>query len=148
MNSSSSSARGQSCVDSHHALLEAHLNASKLPLSNSLFVHPFTDTLSPFKTLVDSGASHSFINPPFAQFHSLPLITIKPIRLVLFDGTSNSLICQMVQFDLSFSTGHVTPIELLVTKLNGESSVVLGYDWLCLYNPTVDWMNSSLNFQS
>jgi hypothetical protein len=148
MNSSSSSARGQSCVDSHRALPEAHLNASKLPSSMSLFVHPFTDTLSPIKTLVDSGASHSFIDPSFVKLHSIPLITIEPIRLVLFDGTSNSLIRQMVRLDLSFSTGHVTPIELLVTRLDGESSVVLGYDWLRLYNPTVDWTNSSLNFQS
>jgi hypothetical protein len=119
MNSSSSSMRGQSCVDSHHVLPEAHLYASKLPLSNLLFVHPFTDTLSPFKTLVDSGTSHSFINPSFVQLHSIPLITIEPIRLVLFDGTSNSLICQMVWLDLSFSTGGFLCVVVCSEDIKG-----------------------------
>jgi hypothetical protein len=41
-----------------------------------------------------------------------------------------------------------TNTDLLVTQLDSKSAAMLGYDWLCLNNPIVDWLNSSLAFQS
>ena len=63
--------------------------------------------------LVDSGSTHCFINLQFATQHSLPVHTIDPVTLQLFDGTSNFVITQAIDLSIVFPTGDVTPHELL-----------------------------------
>jgi hypothetical protein len=96
MNSSlDSSAWGQGYVDSHRALPEAKLNVSFLS-ENLLYVYPTLGPSPPANVLVDSGASHSFIDLSFVASHSIPTRQISPIHLCLFNGTSNFVIEQAV----------------------------------------------------
>jgi len=37
-------------------------------------------------------------------------------------------------------------MELFVTKLDEEYSVVLGYDWVTQHNPSIDWVETKIMF--
>jgi len=39
-------------------------------------------------------------------------------------------------------------MELFVTKLDEEYSVVLGYDWLTQHNPSIDWVEMKITFHN
>ena len=82
------------------------------------------------------------------QKFSLPIRSIPPIPLQLFDGLSRSFIQFMVTLPVSFSCGKSCNIPFYVTSLDNSASAVLGYDWLSRYNPLVDWAKGLITFQN
>lgn len=92
MSNSGGSARARSCVDSSRASEELlFLNASTLLPSSSFHVNlSFRST--PLLALLDSGSSHCFIDFDFVQLHDLPLRSIPPLPLRLFDGSPGGTI--------------------------------------------------------
>src|SRR5260221_479266 len=49
---------------------------------------------------------------------------------------------------ITFSTGESHTMELFVTKLDEEYSVVLGYDWLTQHNLSIDWVEMKITFHN
>ena len=39
-------------------------------------------------------------------------------------------------------------VDLFVTKLDEEYSVVLGYNWLTQHNPSIDWVETKITFRN
>src|SRR5258705_924008 len=139
------------CQDINSAF-HLHLNTTSLS-PNSFFLsltsHTTHNPLRPFQALLDSGSSHSFVNETFAlknrlKFSYLP----KAILLRMFDGSTMSTVDRTCRIPITFSTGESHTMELFVTKLDEEYSVVLGYDWLTQHNPSIDWVEMKITFRN
>src|SRR5258708_10582421 len=119
---------------------------------NSLFLS-LTSTsacnlLRPFRTLLDSGSSHSFVNEAFAVNNKLKFSYLpNPIPLRMFDGSTPSNISKKVRMLITFSTGETHHLEFFVMTLDENYSLVLGYDWLAQYNPSIDWTETKIMFR-
>src|SRR6266436_5803381 len=62
--------------------------------------------LWPFRTLLDSGLSHSFVNEAFAVDNKLKFShLLNPILLRMFDGSTPSNVSKKVWMLITFSTG-------------------------------------------
>ncbi len=68
---------------------------------------------------------------------------LKAILLRMFDGSTTSTVDRTCHIPITFSTGELHVVDLFVTKLDEEYSVVLGYDWLTQHNPSIDWLEMS-----
>src|SRR5258708_1598504 len=101
-----------------------------------------------FCALLDSGSSHSFVNEAFAVENKLKFsYLLNPILLKMFDRSTPSNVSKKVQMPITFSTGEMHHLELFVTSLDENYSLVLGYDWLARHNPSIDWTETKITFR-
>src|SRR3979490_2601179 len=103
---------------------------------------------NPLVTLLDCGSSNCFIESRVVQKYSLPTVSVPPIPLKLFDGSTNSTITQTTTLPIRFPTGKFQTVTFYVTSLDGSCSAVLGYNWLTHHNPTIDWVLGSITFKT
>src|SRR5260221_461742 len=127
-----------------------HLHLNTMSLSPNSFFLSLTscatcNPLRPFRALLDSGLSHSFVNEAFSLKNKLKVSYLpKAIPLRMFDGSTTSTVNRMCCIPITFSTGESHALDLFVTKLDEEYSVVLGYDWLTQHNPSIDWVETKI----
>src|SRR5258707_10532716 len=104
--------------------------------------------LRPFRALLDSGLSHSFVNEAFAVENKLKFSYLpNPIPLKMFDGSTPLNVSKKVQMLITFSTGETHHLELFITSLDENYSLVLGYDWLAQHNLSIDWTETKIMFR-
>src|SRR5258707_7142529 len=77
------------------------------------------------------------------KFSYLP----NPIPLKMFDGSTPLNVSKKVQMPITFSTGEMHHLELFVTSLDENYSLILGYDWLARHNPSIDWTETKIMFR-
>src|SRR6266478_9703552 len=104
--------------------------------------------LRPFRALLDSGSSHSFVNEVFAMNNRLKFSYLpNPIPLKMFDRSTPSNVSKKVRMPITFSTGETHHLELFITSLDENYSLILGYDWLARHNLSIDWTETKIMFR-
>lgn len=115
----------------------------------SFSVTLYSDSVpSPFRTLIDSGSLHCYLDTDVADRYTIPTTPVTPIHLQLFNGTSNQTITRTASIPLHFPLGEIILVDFYVTPLNQSVSAVLGYSWLSAYNPLIDWKKHSIQFRT
>src|SRR5258708_24192572 len=101
--------------------------------------------LQPFCALLDSGLSHSFVNKAFAMENKLKFsYLLNPIPLKMFDVSTPLNVSKKVWMLITFSTGEMHHLELFVTSLDENYSLILGYAWLAHHNLSIDWTETKI----
>src|SRR5258707_668645 len=135
----------------NNSMHHLHLNTTSLS-PNSFFLvltsHAAHNPLRPFRALLDSGSSHSFVNEAFMLNNRLKTSYLpRAIPLRMFDRSTTSTVNRTCHLPITFSTGESHMMDLFITKLDEEYLVVLGYDWLMQHNPSIDWVEMKITFQ-
>jgi len=105
--------------------MEAQLNTASLSDPNS-FQPQVTISdcdIQSFPMLVNSGSTHCFVDPSFANMNSLSLYLVSLIILCLFDGTTTTIITKATDLPIHFPSGNVTPLD-------SDCKTVLRHNWL------------------
>jgi hypothetical protein len=128
---------------------EARLSVMVSDSSDSFLLSLNISKIS-IKALLDSGATHCFIDSSLVSDHRLPSTPLpKPLRLRLFDGSyASELIDYEVTIPVQFAPGTILPVSFLVTPLDPDISAVIGLSWLHQHNLLVDWVNNRINFRT
>ena len=95
--------------------------------------------------LIDSGASSSFINEEYVRQNWIKTqkIDLKRVRLANGQILTTSLVVPNAVVNIQDRTVILT---LIVLKLN--SDVILGFDWLSIANPTINFNTRTIQFCS
>src|SRR3981189_1015640 len=106
-----------------------------------------TDTAMKCNTnvLVDCGATGLFVNTEYVRLNNISTRRLtSPIPVYNVDGTANEAgaITEIPKVVLR-SNGHAERTQLAVTSL-GKQTMILGFTWLCKYNPEIDWQTKEV----
>jgi hypothetical protein len=101
-------------------------------------------------TLVDSGATSSFIDQTFDAQHNIPMVKKStPVPVEVIDGKTIAS---------GAITHETTPLELCIGKhtekivfniiSTSHHPIILGLPWLEAHNPIIDWRSRTFTFSA
>jgi Retroviral aspartyl protease/Ty3 transposon capsid-like protein len=126
------------------AIVSMHATSSN-PLANTMRFKGQIGQQSVF-SLIDSGSTHSFVNPNVVHDQNDRVITTNPMIVMVANG-SRMLIdstCQGLQFSIQ---GHNFCHDLRLLQVQGYD-MILGLYWLATLGPMqIDWQNKWIEFQ-
>ena len=92
--------------------------------------------------LIDSGASQSYMSPETVTLCELGCSPAS-MQLELADGSKIEATQQTLATPCTLGMA-TCKMSFTVTKLLSNVDVVLGMDWLCTWNPVIDWRKQEL----
>jgi hypothetical protein len=106
----------------------------------------YTHSRAKKQVIVDSGATSNFISSKLLRKMKIGKRNLpKPRTIWLMHGTRNEKRHITEYVDLLVRCGDKSKeLRFLVTDL-GEEEIVLGYPWLKVFRPKIDWKNTTLD---
>ncbi|KAJ3707248.1 hypothetical protein LUZ61_010953 [Rhynchospora tenuis] len=99
----------------------------------------------PVCALIDSGSTHSFVNPTILDPQLFSIATTTPMTVVVANGNkmTTDSVCHALRFSLQ---GHEFHKDMRLLDVKGYD-LILGLDWLNEMGPmVVDWKKGSIKF--
>jgi hypothetical protein len=106
-----------------------------------------TSTCHSVKALLDTGCTGSAVDKVFVEKHGLSTKQMPvPIPVYNADGSHNAggPITEYVELLVKIKD-HQERLQFAVTKLD-KSDIFLGYEWIRLHNPSIDWRSGNIVF--
>ena len=95
--------------------------------------------------LIDSGSTENFIDQETVKKLKLGSKKLsEPVRLRNIDGTYNQSGSVTHFIDLLVNRGGRKITQRFYVTNLGSDRIILGYPWLCAFNPDIDWPNYKL----
>jgi hypothetical protein len=98
--------------------------------------------------LIDSGAMAFFIDINFIEKHRLPMkLRNRPTQVEVVDGRtieSGTVTHESKPLDISLDN-FICKVAFNIIKFP-NNPIILGQNWLKVYNPKIDWQNKKLIF--
>ena len=119
-----------------------HINVEEVLDEPDAVIGTFLINSCPALILFDTGASHSFISREFVNKHGLVEETIgKPIRV---SSPGGEMLVNSGCRQLKLSIGkHQFPADLIILETQGLD-VILGMDWMTLFEGIIDCSNRAI----
>jgi hypothetical protein len=96
-------------------------------------------------TLIDSGATENFIDQETIKKLKLGSKKLsEPVWLRNIDGTYNQSGSVTHFIDLLVNWGGRKIMQWFYVTNPGSDRIILGYPWLCTFNPDINWPNYKL----
>jgi len=99
--------------------------------------------------MIDSGATEDFIDTEVCNKHGIIMIKAKyPREIYLVDGKPSAMgpVTHMTNVPIDISS-HRELATIQVANLQNHA-VILGMPWLREHNPTIDWNDKRITFNS
>lgn len=99
-------------------------------------------------TLIDSGATNTFMNPRFKedrQVPTKPLAQVIPVAGLDGEVLSGGVSEETITLPMSVY-GHPELIKFNILE-TGDYDIVLGIPWLRKHNPSIDWQTGHISFE-
>jgi Retroviral aspartyl protease len=117
---------------------------SNNPVSNTMRFKGFIGTVPVF-ALIDSGSTHSFVNPAVLHTQKHPVISTNPMIVMVANGERmvTDSKCEALQFSIQGIKFHH---DMRILPVKGYD-VILGLDWLSKLGPMrIDWHHKWVEF--
>jgi RNase H-like domain found in reverse transcriptase/Reverse transcriptase (RNA-dependent DNA polymerase)/Integrase zinc binding domain/Retroviral aspartyl protease/Integrase core domain/Retrotransposon gag protein/Chromo (CHRromatin Organisation MOdifier) domain len=126
------------------AIVSMHATSNS-PVSNTMRFKGFIGTVPVF-ALIDSGSTHSFVNPSVLQAEHHHIVFTNPMIVMVANGERmvTDSKCEAMQFSIQgFEFQH----DLRLLPVKGYD-VILGLDWLSKLGPMkIDWSQQWVEFK-
>ncbi|KAJ3704876.1 hypothetical protein LUZ61_008581 [Rhynchospora tenuis] len=98
---------------------------------------------TPICVLIDTGSTHSFVNPTLIDYDKWPVSTTVPLHVRIANGTTMSTDSQCDQLHFTLKN-HAFQGTVRLLNIQGYD-LILGMDWLSLHGPMmIDWEGGKL----
>jgi len=121
--------------DDHHIMVKIQLHGDKESVT--------------INAMIDSGATEDFIDTEVCNKHRIMMIKAKnPREIYLADGKPSAMgpVTHITKVPMDISS-HRELATFQVANLQNHE-VILGMPWLREHNPTIDWNNKRITFNS
>jgi Retroviral aspartyl protease len=133
---------------------EAEVTEEAIVSMHATSNHPMGNTMrfkgqigrQPVFALIDSGSTHSFVNPQVLHSESHKIAQTNPMVVMVENGSKmvTDSTCQSLQFNIQ---GYEFCHDLRLLPVQGYD-VIFGLDWLAKLGPMhIDWLNKWIEFE-
>ena len=115
-------------------------------IDNSLIYYNVKIGGSSSKTLLDCGATRTWMDISCAKKHGFRLTEIDPVEVELADGSKVFCRHKIDRLVLKF-TSFKHDTDLYVMDFKGAHDIILGRDFLYRRNPIIDWRTGEMSLR-